>query len=40
MPYTVDYFNERVLDEVESWPVGVLADYARLVELLIEFGLT
>jgi phage-related protein len=38
MPYTVDYFNERVLDEVETWPVGVLADYARLVELLIEFG--
>jgi phage-related protein len=38
MPYAVDYFNQRVLDEVESWPVGILADYARLVELLIEFG--
>lgn len=38
MPYNVDYFNERVRDEIESWPVGVLADYARLVELLIEFG--
>jgi phage-related protein len=38
MPYTVDYFNQRVLEEVESWPVGVLADYARLVELLVEFG--
>jgi phage-related protein len=38
MPYTVDYFNQRVLDEVESFPVGILADYARLVELLIEFG--
>ena len=38
MSYTVDYFNQRVLDEVESWPVGILADYARLVELLIEFG--
>ena len=38
MPYTVDYFNQRVLDEVESWPVGILADYARLVELLVEFG--
>jgi hypothetical protein len=38
MPYTVDYFNQRVLDEVESWPVGILPDYARLVELLIEFG--
>ena len=38
VPYTVEYFNQRVLDEVESWPVGILADYARLVELLIEFG--
>jgi phage-related protein len=27
-----------VLDEIESWPVGILADYARLVELLMEFG--
>lgn len=38
MPFTVDYFNQRVADEVESWPVGILADYARLVELLVEFG--
>ena len=38
MPYSVEYFNERVLAEIERWPVGVLADYARLVELLMEFG--
>ena len=38
MPYTVAYFNQRVRDEIALWPVGVLADYARLVELLIEFG--
>lgn len=38
MPYAVEYFNQRVSDEVESWPVGILADYALLVELLIEFG--
>lgn len=38
MPYSVEYFNRRVLDEIESWPVGVLADYARLIELLMEFG--
>jgi phage-related protein len=36
--YSVEYFSRRVLDEIESWPVGILADYARLVELLIEFG--
>lgn len=38
MPYSVEYFNERVLAEIEGWPVGVLADYARLVELLMGFG--
>ena len=38
MPYSVDYFNRRVLDEIESWPVDVLADYARLIELLMAFG--
>jgi phage-related protein len=27
-----------VLAEIESWPVDVVADYARLVELLIEHG--
>jgi phage-related protein len=36
--YSVEYFSQRVLDEIESWPVGIFADYARLVELLIEFG--
>jgi phage-related protein len=36
--HTVDYFNQLVLDELESWPVDILADYARLVELLVEFG--
>ena len=27
-----------MLSEIESWPVDVLADYARLVELLTEHG--
>lgn len=38
MPFSVEYFHERVLVEIESWPVDVLADYARIVELLIEHG--
>jgi phage-related protein len=38
MPYAIEYFNMRVKTEIESWPDGVLADYARLVELLMEFG--
>lgn len=38
MAFQIDYFHERVLAQIESWPVDVLADYARLVELLAEHG--
>jgi phage-related protein len=38
MSYSVEYFHARVQTEIESWPDGILADYARLVELLLEFG--
>ena len=38
MAFEIEYFHERVLAEIESWSVDVLADYARLVELLIEHG--
>lgn len=38
MLYDIAYFHPRVLAEIESWPVDVLADYARLLELLAEYG--
>jgi phage-related protein len=38
MDYTIEYFHSRVKAEIESWPDGILADYARLLELLMEFG--
>lgn len=38
MAFEIEYFHERVLAEIESWPVDVLADYARLVDLLTEYG--
>jgi phage-related protein len=38
MAFEISYFHERVLNEIESWPVDVLADYARLLELLAEHG--
>ena len=38
MAFEIQYFHARVLAEVESWPVDVVADYARLVELLAEYG--
>ena len=36
--YSIEYFHPRVKKEIESWPSGILADYARIVELLMEFG--
>ena len=38
MPYSIEYFHPRVKAEIEGWPVGILADYARMVELLMGFG--
>ena len=38
MPFKIDYFHERVLAEIESLPVDVLADYARFIELSAEHG--
>ena len=36
--YSITYFHARVLAAIEAWPVDVVADYARMVELLIEHG--
>lgn len=38
MRYKVEYFNRRVLEEIESWPVDLLADYTGIVEMLMEYG--
>jgi len=38
MAYQIAYYHEKVLAEIESWPVDILADYARLAELLMEHG--
>ena len=38
MLYQIEYFHERVRGEILEWPVDVLADYARLIELLAEYG--
>ena len=38
MAYEIEYYHSRVLTAIETWPVDVLADYARLVELLMEHG--
>jgi len=31
MSYSISYFHSRVKAEIENWPDGILADYARIV---------
>jgi phage-related protein len=38
MGFSVEYYHPKVLAEIEEWPVEVLADYARLLELLMDHG--
>lgn len=38
MAFHIEYFHRRVLEQVESWPVDVVADYAHLIGLLSEHG--
>jgi phage-related protein len=38
MGYAIEYFHSRVKAEIERSPVGILANYARIAELLMEFG--
>ena len=38
MRYAIGYFHPRVLAAIESWPADILADYARIAELLMEHG--
>ncbi len=37
--WTIDYYSEDVRLEIEALPAGIRASYARLIELLEEFGL-
>ncbi|NTW82592.1 MAG: type II toxin-antitoxin system RelE/ParE family toxin [Chlorobiaceae bacterium] len=38
MGYDIEYFHSKVKEEISCWPATVRADYARLIELLMEFG--
>ena len=37
MNYLIEYFHARVKTEIESWPDSIQADFARIVELLMDF---
>jgi hypothetical protein len=38
MNWTIHYFNQRVQREITTWPVGIYANFLRLVLLLEEHG--
>ena len=39
MPWVIDYYSEEVRLQIEALPTGIRASYARLTNLLEEFGL-
>jgi phage-related protein len=36
--WSINYFNARVQLDIESWPVGIYADFLRLVRLMEAYG--
>ena len=38
MNWSINYFNERVQREIAEWPVGIYADFLRLVNLMENHG--
>ena len=36
--WSIKYFNPRVQQEIEKWPVGIYADFLRLIELMEDHG--
>jgi phage-related protein len=38
MAWTINYFNERAQKDILAWPVGLYADFLRLVFLMEEHG--
>jgi phage-related protein len=39
MKWTIEYYSKKVQDWISAMPVGMRASYARLAELLTEFGM-
>lgn len=38
MVYSIDYYSSGLVSEIDGWPPGIQADYARTLELLMESG--
>lgn len=39
MKWEIDYYSQQVQDFVDNMPIGIRASYAKLTELLSEFGM-
>ena len=38
MRHEIEYFHPQILKDIEKWPDSIKADYARLIELVMDFG--
>ncbi len=38
MTWTLSYYNAKVAEQVERWPVGIRASFIRLAEFMVERG--
>jgi phage-related protein len=36
--WSIQYFNARVQQDIEGWPVGIYADFMRLISLMEDHG--
>ncbi|MDU9049330.1 MAG: type II toxin-antitoxin system RelE/ParE family toxin [Candidatus Electrothrix sp. Rat3] len=38
MEWKIEYYNEKVQESIDEWPVGIRAVYARITERIVRFG--
>jgi len=36
--HKIEYFHPQILKDIEKWPDSIKSDYARLIELVMDFG--
>ena len=36
--WQIQYFNQRVQRDIEAWPVGIYADFLRMIQMMEDHG--
>jgi len=36
--WSIEYFNAKVQQNIEGWPVGIYADFLRLIQMMEKHG--